>query len=145
VLGRRHVDLPAILDQVEANAVGPIAAPFFPSSTKRASATKFHHTLRVLIMLAAVHGGAARWRHSWSGPSMLVDANGEKLQLAEVAVLAADPQTLAQGKARLAEMGIDFYSARVVVDEIGYGVTVSQEDGEGQAGLRRGQGYCELR
>jgi hypothetical protein len=63
--------------------------------------------ITLLLALAALRSGAARWRHSWTGTAELVAPDGGHLDLGGPAALAADPATVEQAYARLAELGID--------------------------------------
>lgn len=63
--------------------------------------------LSAALAVAAVRGGNARWRHSWSGPVEFVDTAGQPLDvdaLAEAAVTR--PEELPQLRGRLPELGI---------------------------------------
>jgi hypothetical protein len=61
----------------------------------------------LLLALAALRGGVARWRHSWTGTAELVALDGGHLDLGSVAALAADPATVATARERLTDLGID--------------------------------------
>ncbi|MFI5839377.1 HtpX-like protease [Catenuloplanes sp. NPDC051500] len=60
-----------------------------------------------LLLLAAIHAGAAGWRHSWSAPPRLIGRDGHTLRLGEIADLARSPGTLDEARKRLADLGID--------------------------------------
>ncbi|WP_238014200.1 M48 family metallopeptidase [Dactylosporangium sp. AC04546] len=66
--------------------------------------------LETMFQLAAVRSGAGRWRHSWVGPSVLVDRAGDELDLADIAGAA----TVAEARQRLAALNIDPAAARHV-------------------------------
>ncbi|GAA3949627.1 hypothetical protein Aau02nite_37110 [Amorphoplanes auranticolor] len=61
----------------------------------------------LLLALAALRSGAARWRHSWTGNAELIAADGAHLDLGGLAALASDPATVATARERLAELHID--------------------------------------
>ncbi|SNY30507.1 M48 family metallopeptidase [Paractinoplanes atraurantiacus] len=63
--------------------------------------------ITLLLALAALHCGAARWRHSWTGTAELVAADGSFLDLHGPAALAADPATVGEARQWLAALGID--------------------------------------
>ncbi|MFF5084315.1 M48 family metallopeptidase [Actinoplanes sp. NPDC000266] len=63
--------------------------------------------ITLLLALAALHGGAARWRHSWTGTAELVAADGSHLDLHGPAALAGDPATVGEARQWLAALGID--------------------------------------
>jgi hypothetical protein len=63
--------------------------------------------IALLLALAALHSGVARWRHSWTGTAELVLIDGSHLDLVGPAELAADPATVAEARERLAAAGID--------------------------------------
>ncbi|GIG21965.1 hypothetical protein Cch01nite_26890 [Cellulomonas chitinilytica] len=64
-------------------------------------------TLGVVIGSAAVQAGVGTWRHSWSGPAVLVGRDGEPLALDGVVALAAVPGSVPAARAALAGLGID--------------------------------------
>ena len=61
----------------------------------------------ILVRTAAVHSGAARWRMSWSGPTELVGADGEKFDTESVTALLADAKTAGDAATRLTALGVD--------------------------------------
>ncbi|GAA0531189.1 hypothetical protein GCM10010172_09870 [Paractinoplanes ferrugineus] len=63
--------------------------------------------IALLLALAALHGGVARWRHSWLGTAEVVAPDGAPLDLTGVAELATDPATVGEARERIAAMGID--------------------------------------
>ncbi|MGX6602293.1 M48 family metalloprotease [Micromonosporaceae bacterium Da 78-11] len=67
--------------------------------------------ITLLLALAALNSGAARWRHSWTGTAELVASDGSHLDLGGPAGLAGDPATVGQARERLAELGIDLAAA----------------------------------
>ncbi|WP_051808769.1 hypothetical protein [Actinoplanes subtropicus] len=67
--------------------------------------------IALLLALAALHGGVARWRHSWTGTAELVAIDGSHLDVVGPAELAADPATVGEARERLAALGIDLAAA----------------------------------
>ena len=67
--------------------------------------------IALLLALAALHGGVARWRHSWSGTAELVAIDGSHLDLVGPAELAGDPATVGEARERLAALGLDLSAA----------------------------------
>jgi Zn-dependent protease with chaperone function len=61
----------------------------------------------LLLALAALRAGAARWRHSWLGTAELVAADGSHLDLGTLSARAVDPATAAEARERLTALGID--------------------------------------
>jgi Zn-dependent protease with chaperone function len=104
----------AVLDHIEAGRINRIAAPVFPGVPKAEARKRFAEPLAMMLSLAAVRSGAARWRHPWSGPSQLLAKDGAELDLAEIAELATDPATLPGARQRLAGLGIDAKAAKHV-------------------------------
>jgi Zn-dependent protease with chaperone function len=99
-----RADLGTVLGLVESSRVRELAV--------EVNATRdFRAPMLALLRLAAVRSGAAQWRPSWTSPAQLVRADGQPLDLDELATLATDPATLAQARARLAASGIDVATA----------------------------------
>ncbi|WP_236030678.1 M48 family metallopeptidase [Paractinoplanes lichenicola] len=80
--------------------------------------------IALLLALAALHSGVARWRHSWTGTAELVVIDGSYLELQEPAEAAGDPATVGEVRAWLTSIGVDLtasastarhHSARVPV------------------------------
>lgn len=115
--GQRTIDLPMVLRQIEAGNAGAIAAPFFPKQTRREAVQRLGDVLEPLITLAAVRSGRAAWRHSWTNFAELVDVSGCLLDLAPLAALAAQPETLPSAAGALAKYGVDL-SAAIVVEQV---------------------------
>jgi len=67
--------------------------------------------IALLLALAALHGGVARWRHSWTGTAELVAIDGSQFDVVGPAELAADPATVGEARERLAALGIDLAAA----------------------------------
>ncbi|TCB97631.1 HtpX-like protease [Micromonospora zingiberis] len=112
--GTPEPGLPTILDLVRQRRLGEFAEQFFDNATRKEAAVRFAGPMELLLNNAAVRAGQARWLLSWTGPAQFVGADGAPLDLAEVAKLAVDPQTLHEALARLTELGIDPALATVV-------------------------------
>ncbi len=67
--------------------------------------------IALLLALAALHSGVARWRHSWSGTAELVAIDGSYLELQAPAEMAGDPATVGQVREWLTTLGIDLTAA----------------------------------
>ncbi|GAB7041105.1 MULTISPECIES: M48 family metallopeptidase [Catenuloplanes] len=113
-LGVPVTDVGAVLDQIEAGRLPAMAAVVFPSASPEEAAKLFADPLDALFSLAAVRSGVAHWDHSWTGAPRLLAADGSELDLAPVALLAVDRETLGSARARLAELGIDVTAAKQV-------------------------------
>jgi Zn-dependent protease with chaperone function len=72
-----------------------------------AAAERVCEVLTLVLALAALDSGAARWRHSWTGTAELVGADGGHLDLGALAALAGDARTVGAARERLAALGID--------------------------------------
>lgn len=121
VARRTGVDQPGvatILDLVAAGRLPEVAAEFFPDAGPAEAPLRFADVMDNLLTLAAIRSGAARWQHSWSGPATLVDAAGVPLDLAEVAKLAVQPETVDVARARLAELGVRVEAAGLVEERL---------------------------
>ncbi len=112
--GTEQPGLTTILDLVRQGRLGEFAEQFFDNATRKEAAVRFAGPMEMLLDNAAVRAGRARWQLSWTGPAAFVGADGEPLELAEIAKLAVDPQTLDEALARLAELGVDPAVATVV-------------------------------
>jgi Zn-dependent protease with chaperone function len=84
-----------------------LAATVFPDLPAERTAERVAELVKLLLALAALQSGAARWRHSWTGAAELVAADGSQLDLGELAALAGSPDTVAEAGERLAALGID--------------------------------------
>ena len=93
-VGQPVEDVGAVLDLIAAGRLDDLAAPILPDATRREARKRFADPLATLLALAAVRSGAARWQHSWTGPTPLLGTDGSPLDLADVAGLACDPVTL---------------------------------------------------
>lgn len=114
VLGARHVGLSDVLYAVEAGRAGELGEGFFDNATRKEAAARFHQVLEPLITLAALRSGQVHWVHSWTERATLAGPQGQPADFEELAKLAADPQTVGQARARLAQLGIAVEQARVV-------------------------------
>jgi Zn-dependent protease with chaperone function len=112
--GTADPGLGTLFDLVAAGRLGELAAEFYPDATRKEAALKFAGPMSRLFTLAAVRSGKAYWRHSWTEPVKLTDADGGELDFAEIAELAVSPDTLEQARARLAEAGIRVEAAAIV-------------------------------
>ncbi len=75
------------------------------------TADRITDLISLLLAIAALAGGVARWRHSWMGTAELVAIDGSHLDLGGPARLAGDPATVGAARERLAAMGIDLTAA----------------------------------
>ncbi|WP_136517926.1 M48 family metallopeptidase [Cellulomonas telluris] len=64
-------------------------------------------TLTVVVRAAAVQGGAARWRHSWSGPAVLVGRDGARFPVDEIVDTALRPGSAPSVRTGLLTLGLD--------------------------------------
>ena len=78
-----------------------------PRAAADETAGRITELVTLLLALAALRSGAARWRHSWTGTAELVAADGATWTSARLAALVADPATVAAARERLAALGID--------------------------------------
>lgn len=63
--------------------------------------------LQVVVCSAAVQAGIARWEQPWAGGARLVDLAGEPIDPRPLAVLAADPRTVADARRHLEALRVD--------------------------------------
>ncbi|MEU8814682.1 hypothetical protein [Actinoplanes sp. NPDC048796] len=87
------------------------AAPFTGRLPSEEIAGRVTELITLLLALAALHCGAARWRHSWTGTAELVAADGSHLDLHGPAMLAANPATVAEARQWLSALDIDLTAA----------------------------------
>jgi hypothetical protein len=141
-LGQPIPDVGVVLDQISAGRLPTMAAVVFPDVSPEEGAKRFAGPLDALFSLAAVRSGVADWAHSWTGaPRLLTSAGvsagasggtsgdvsggasgdvsggaagGVELDLGPIAVLATDPATVGEARARLAAIGIDVTAAKQV-------------------------------
>jgi len=96
-----------VLDLAGDGRLRKIAETVFPGLPADETAYRVIDLVTLLLALAALRSGAARWRHSWTGTAELVAADGSHLDLGGLAALAVDPATVATARERLAELRID--------------------------------------
>jgi hypothetical protein len=100
-----------VLDLVTDGRLHKAAEVVFGDLPPAETAGHIAELITLLLALAALNCGAARWRHSWTGTAELVAIDGSHLDLNEPATLAADPVTVDAARHRLAELGIDLAAA----------------------------------
>jgi hypothetical protein len=103
--------LAEVLDLVADGRLPKAAEVVFAGLPPADATERITDLITLLLALAALRSGAARWRHSWTGTAELVAIDGAYLDLAEPAALAADPATVDQARTRLADLGIDLAAA----------------------------------
>ncbi len=96
-----------VLDLAADGRLLKAAEAVFPELAADRIAERAGELVKLLLALAALRSGAARWRHSWTGTAELVAPDGAQLDLGELAALAGSPETVAEARARLAKLGID--------------------------------------
>jgi hypothetical protein len=106
-IGTPMPGLAEVLDLVADGRLPKAAEVVFAGLPPAEATDRITDLITLLLALAALRSGAARWRHSWSGTAELVAIDGAYLDLAEPARLAADPATVDAARARLATLGID--------------------------------------
>ncbi len=107
VLDTPVVDAAGVLELATGGSLIAATQRVFPELNEASAAARAAQLVKLLLGLAALHSGAARWRHSWTGTAELVTADGEMLdlgELAEVAIRADGAETLQR---RLTELGIE--------------------------------------
>jgi hypothetical protein len=103
--------LAEVLDLVADGRLPKAAEVVFAGLPPAETTERITDLIALLLALAALRSGAARWRHSWSGTAELVAIDGGYLDLAQPAMLGADPATVDQARARLSDLGIDLTAA----------------------------------
>ena len=96
-----------VLDLAADGRLHKAAESVFAGLPADETAGRVAELVTLLLALAALRSGAARWRHSWTGNAELIAADGAHLDLGGLAALASDPATVATARERLAELGID--------------------------------------
>ena len=96
-----------VLDLAADGRLRKVAETLFDDLPADEVAGRVTDLIALLLALAALHGGVARWRHSWTGTAELVAADGSHLDLVGPAELAADLATVAVARDRLAALGLD--------------------------------------
>jgi Zn-dependent protease with chaperone function len=69
-----------------------------------------------VLTASLVQAELAGWRHSWSGPAVLLDRTGQPVALDELARLAAHPSSVAGARQWLASAGVDVQSTGQVAE-----------------------------
>ncbi len=87
------------------------AETVFPKAPPEETTSRIVELLGLMLALAALRSGVARWRHSWTGAAEVVAVDGTYLNLAELATAAADPETTEAVRAYLTEAGVDLAAA----------------------------------
>jgi Zn-dependent protease with chaperone function len=96
-----------VLDLAAGGQLLKVAEAVFPQLPADRTAERVGELIKLLLALAALRSGVARWRHSWTGTAELVAADGSHLDLGELATLAARPETVAEARERIITLGID--------------------------------------
>jgi hypothetical protein len=100
-----------LLDLAADGRLSKVAEETFPGLPAEETTARIGELVTLLLALAVLRGGAARWRHSWTGTAELVTPDGGHLDLGALAALATEPATVAAARERLAELGVDPYAA----------------------------------
>jgi Zn-dependent protease with chaperone function len=100
-----------VIDLAADGRLHKAAEKVFPDLPPDETAGRVGELVTLLLALAALHGGVARWRHSWTGTAELVTLDGGHLDLAGFAAQIGDPSTVGAARERLAAMGIDVAAA----------------------------------
>ncbi|NHT18858.1 M48 family metallopeptidase [Cellulomonas sp. IC4_254] len=91
-------------------AAAPAASVTHPAAGAEAAADDtgtLVDALQVVVCSAAVQAGIARWEQPWVGGPRLVDLAGEPIDPRPLAVLAADPRTVADARRHLVALRVD--------------------------------------
>jgi Zn-dependent protease with chaperone function len=96
-----------VLDLAADGRLHKAAEAIFADVPADETAARIGELVTLLLALAALRSGVARWRHSWTGTAELVTPDGGHLDLGGLAALAADPATVATARERLTELGVD--------------------------------------
>jgi len=96
-----------VLDLAADGRLHKAAESVFAGLPADETAGRVDELVTLLLALAALRSGAARWRHSWTGNAELIAADGAHLDLGGLAKLASDPATVVTARERLAGLGID--------------------------------------
>lgn len=106
--GQQRATLATVLDLVAAGRGDDLArAVGFDTDVAPDDDRPVPMLLRVVLGSAAVQAGVARWRHSWSGPAVLVGRDGQPLDLDALADLAADPAQAGAVREHLVRLDVD--------------------------------------
>lgn len=104
--GGAQADLAVLLDLFAADRYGDLARALTPDAEGEEGLRELTTAFEGAVEAAAVESGVAAWRHSWSGPPVLLTDAGEPLPLGELVELAADPATVPAARERLDALGI---------------------------------------
>lgn len=107
VLDAPVVDAAGVLELATGGSLIAATRRVFPELDEASAAARAAQLVKLLLGLAALHSGAARWRHSWTGTAELVTANGETLDLGELAEVAIRADGAEKLQRRLTELGIE--------------------------------------
>lgn len=100
-----------VLDLAADGRLGKAVEIAFPGGSAESTAERIAELITLLVALASLRCGAARWRHSWTGTAELVAADGSPFDLAEIAELAGTRDTVGAARELAAELGIDLAAA----------------------------------
>ncbi|GAA4598568.1 Zn-dependent protease with chaperone function [Actinoplanes octamycinicus] len=100
-------DAAGVLQLAADGRLATAAATIFPGLAAEETADRIVDLLSLMLALAALRSGVARWRHSWTGTAELVAADGAHLNLTDVAAAAADPEQAEAVRAYLDRIGVD--------------------------------------
>jgi Zn-dependent protease with chaperone function len=106
-----------VLDLAADGRLHKVAEAVFPELPPDETAGRIADLVTLLLALAALRSGAARWRHSWTGAAALVAPDGSHLDLGALAALVADPATVDIARERLAALGVN--PAATATDRVG--------------------------
>jgi hypothetical protein len=101
-----------VLDLAADGRLRKAAETLFADLPAEQTAERITDLITLLLALAALHSGVARWRHSWTGTAELVAIDGSHLDLGGPAALAADPATVTDARDWLVALGIDLSASR---------------------------------
>ncbi|GIF40900.1 M48 family metalloprotease [Actinoplanes xinjiangensis] len=104
-------DAGRLLDLAADGRLRTAAEAVFPEAPAEETTARIVELLGLMLALAALRSGVARWRHSWTGAAEVVGADGTYLNLAELAAGAADPETTEAVRKCLTEAGVDLAAA----------------------------------
>ncbi|RZU52424.1 Zn-dependent protease with chaperone function [Krasilnikovia cinnamomea] len=96
-----------VLDLAADGRLRKVAESVLPDLPADEAAAREVELVTLLLALAALRSGVARWRHNWTGTAELVTLDGGHLDLSGPAALVADPATVAEARDRLAALGVD--------------------------------------
>ncbi|GIF15390.1 M48 family metallopeptidase [Actinoplanes teichomyceticus] len=106
-VGAAVPDAERVLELAADGRLRTAAATIFPGLSPEETADRIVDLLSLMLALAALRSGVARWRHSWTGTAELVARDGTFLNLTDVAAAAADPEQAEAVRAYLARIGVD--------------------------------------